>query len=325
VIASISPATLPRTNEAVDITITGTGFAANSQVFISGTQLIVRSANPTSIVATIPTGLLNTGVSPLQITVRTGTVSSAAFPVPVGEPAPVIMQLVNAASGDFAGFVSPGELATIRASNLPPAASPLLGAADAAGAFPTELGGVRVLVNGSPAAVLAVTSDQVNFAVPYRIAGQSQVQVAVEARGQLSPGVSATVSATTPGIFTRTGQGTGLAAAVNEDGLTNTPENPAATGSIILLYASGLGTVTPQPADGRITPADSQPRLDAPVEVRIGNVLAEVLYAGPAAGHIAGLTQLTVRAPAGVTGDNVPVTVAAGGQVSRPGVSIAIR
>jgi len=58
--------------------------------------------------------------------------------------------------------------------------------------------------------------------------------------------------------------------------------------------------------------------------VTIGGVSAQVLYAGGAPGQIAGLMQVNVVAPSGLSGA-VPVVLTVGGLPSQPGVTVAVR
>jgi uncharacterized protein (TIGR03437 family) len=75
-----------------------------------------------------------------------------------------------------------------------------------------------------------------------------------------------------------------------------TPDDPARPGEIVHVYGSGFGPVDPVPPLGE--PAASHPLsvLRDPVECRIQNQSAAVLFAGLAPGFI-GLFQLDVRIP----------------------------
>lgn len=108
-----------------------------------------------------------------------------------------------------------------------------------------------------------------------------------------------------PGIFT-TGNGTGQAAAVNEDGSLNSESNPAARGSIVTFYATGQGQ-------------------GAALTLKIGAYAAELLYAGPAPGF-PGLLQINARVPGGFLPPGTePVTLWAGSTASQDGVTVAVR
>ena len=109
-----------------------------------------------------------------------------------------------------------------------------------------------------------------------------------------------------PGIFT-IGNGTGQAAAVNEDGTLNSEANPVARGSIVSLYATGQG------------------QAPSGVSLKIGQYNADLLYAGPAPGF-PGLMQINARVPGGFLPPGVqPVVLSVGNAVSQGGVTIAVR
>jgi uncharacterized protein (TIGR03437 family) len=116
--------------------------------------------------------------------------------------------------------------------------------------------------------------------------------------------VSSQVVSAAPGLFTT---GTGQAAAVNEDGTLNSESNPAARGSIVLIYATGQGQAPNN------------------VSLKIGQYIAELLYAGPAPGF-PGLMQINAKVPGGFLPPGVqPVVLSVGSAVSQDGVTIAVR
>jgi uncharacterized protein (TIGR03437 family) len=63
----------------------------------------------------------------------------------------------------------------------------------------------------------------------------------------------------------------------------------------------------------------------APVEVRIGGVASQVVYAGAAPGLVAGVMQLHAVVPDGVDGGEVAVTVVIGGVESQGNVTVAVK
>jgi uncharacterized protein (TIGR03437 family) len=124
-------------------------------------------------------------------------------------------------------------------------------------------------------------------------------------------------------VFTANSSGRGQAAAVNQDGTQNGAANPAAAGSVLSLYATGEGQTLPAGLDGKLAAAPL-PQPVAAVTVAIGGVAAEVSYAGGAPGLIAGVMQVNVVVPAGVSG-TVPVVLTVGGVDSQDGVTVAVR
>jgi len=112
---------------------------------------------------------------------------------------------------------------------------------------------------------------------------------------------------------------------MNEDGSANSIDNPAAPGSTVVLYASGEGQTDPPGVDGQFA-ADTLPTPLLPVSMRIGGEDAIVISAAAAPGQAAGLLQLTVRVPDGLSaGDAVPAVLTVGFAFSQPGVTIAVK
>ena len=219
--------------------------------------------------------------------------------------------------------VAPGELVVIFGSRLGPATAsgPVIGSD---GLIAKSVSGVRVLFGGVAAPLLYVSDRQISAVVPYSVAGLQNVSVQVEYNGLRSAETSMRVIPAAPAIFTADSSGTGRGAIVNADNSFNGPDRPAARGSIVIFYATGLGVTTPGGVDGAIvrgtlgTPA-------APIRVTVGGMPAQVLYAGPAPGFVSGLMQFNITIPANAPAGDVPLLVEAGGQQSRPGVAVSVR
>ena len=173
------------------------------------------------------------------------------------------------------------------------------------------------------APVLFGRHNQINVVVPYEIAGERVTTVTVETGKGRSPGFGLTVEPTAPALFTSTGTGAGQAAALNEDGTLNSPDRPAAPGSVIVLYGTGEGVTEPASRTWSVA-AGPLPAPVTAIGVEIGGRAAPVLYAGPAPGF-AGLFQINARLPDDVTGDAVPVVVRAGQAASPANVTVSVR
>ena len=89
-----------------------------------------------------------------------------------------------------------------------------------------------------------------------------------------------------------------------------------------MIYATGGGQTNPATISGTVTTA-ATPLVDQ-VAVTVGGQPAQVLYAGNAGGEVAGVVQLNVQLPAGVTG-TVPVTVTIGTHPSQATVTMSIQ
>ena len=235
-------------------------------------------------------------------------------------PSAAITSVANSAS-NAAGAISPGEIITIFGSLLGPSTLVVNGP-NATGAYPTQVGGTTVSINGTAAPMIYASATQVAAVVPYEITG-STAQVTVQYHGAASSPASLAIAPSDPALFT-VGSGTGQAAVLNQDGSLNGPSHPAPIGTIIVLYATGEGQTSPPGMDGQVT-GTTLPKPGLPVKVLIGNQAADVLYAGEAPGEIAGVMQLNVTIPPGVQpGNSVPVVLQVGNASSPAGVAVAV-
>jgi len=240
-----------------------------------------------------------------------------------GDGSGAIAAVSNAASY-AADAVSPGELVTLFGINLGPATSATL-QLDSSGAVSSNLSATRVLFDGIPAAMIYAGNNQVSAVVPYELTNPT-TQVQAEYQGLASSPFSMTVLPAHPAIFTADSSGSGQAAALNQDGTVNFSANPAARGSVVVLYATGVGQTSPTGVDGSVTGSDSLPQPTLPVTVAIDGQAAQVLYAGAAPGMVAGVAQINVLIPDTVqSSDAVPVTLTVGKQVSQQSVTVAVR
>jgi uncharacterized protein (TIGR03437 family) len=232
---------------------------------------------------------------------------------------PAINAVTNAASF-LEGAVAPGEIITIFGSNLGP--SDLVGPRVAGGRLGAELADTRVLFDDEPAPLIYVSETQLSAIVPYRVANRERTSLRVERFGARSAARVLNVTPAAPGLFMI--GGTNQAAAVNQNGTVNSPDNAADRGSIISLYATGEGQTDPAGDDGKIA-VEPLPKPVLPVTVRIGGQVAEILYAGAAPQLPAGVIQINARIPENVEAGAVPVFVAVGAASSQEGATIAVK
>jgi uncharacterized protein (TIGR03437 family) len=151
--------------------------------------------------------------------------------VPTSTPYIYPTGILNAGSFvPFTAQLAPGEFISIFGANLSTttASDPNL---------PTGLGGVQVLVNGSPAAVRYVSPGQVNAVLPLGIdTGIASIQV-VNSFGT-SNTVTNYVGLSQPGIFN---SATSAPAIFHADGTIVSAANPAVAGEELAIYLTGLG------------------------------------------------------------------------------------
>jgi uncharacterized protein (TIGR03437 family) len=236
---------------------------------------------------------------------------------------PAISSVVNAASF-LEGAVAPGELVTIFGANLGPSAgAPSLLNGDLVA---NAIDGTQVTFGGIAAPLLFASSSQINAVVPFGVTG-STTQVQVLQQNQPIASTTVDVQPASPALFAFNASGGGQGAILNQDLTVNSRTNPAAPGSVVVLYGTGGGLTMPASMDGLLTPA-SQPYLVPmlPVSVSIDNKPAQVLYAGAAPGIVAGVIQINAVVPANAgaaTTDQVVVTI--GGFVSPTAITVTVQ
>ncbi len=256
-----------------------------------------------------------------KVYVPTGSNQIAVYGLSVGSnPAPVITAITNAAS--YAqGAISPGELVSIFGQNLGPAAL-ASGQWSANGSLSEQVAGTAVMFNGIAAPILFASSGQVAAIVPFEVSGAAQVTVTVGVNGVVSAPQTLPLAAAAPGIFSLNASGSGPGAILNADYSVNLPANPAARGSIIMIYATGGGATSGTNAAAKIAKAAA--KLTQSVTVMVGGQPAEVLYAGAAPGEVSGMVQVNAQLPPGISG-NVPVVVQVAGAPSQTTVTVSVQ
>jgi uncharacterized protein (TIGR03437 family) len=269
---------------------------------------------------------------------RGGTAHGSVFVVKVPKTQPVPDDsrpriswecVVNAASY-AGGAVAPGEIVTIFGRGMGPSElMPLRIGED--GRLATSLSGTRILFNGTPAPLVYVSATQSSAIVPYALAGSATAQIEVEHAGVRSEPLTMPVAASRPGIFTLNGTGKGQGAILNEDGSLNSPENPAALGSIVAIFVTGEGLVDPAVPDG-VMVRGAPPKPLLPVAVSLEDVFdpylyteVEVVHAAAVPESVAGLLQINVRLRGYGPGGNVPIHVRIGEGLAESGVTVAVR
>ncbi|HEU0124112.1 MAG TPA: hypothetical protein VFQ91_26505 [Bryobacteraceae bacterium] len=238
-------------------------------------------------------GTMSPGGRPM-LTLRTGS----AEVIEDRDPGVFAGCLTDSPSFQLTETVVPGGLVSIFGAGLGPqegAAFQLVN-----NRVPTTLGGTRVLVNGEPAPILYASHNQINTILPHNLAVGELATVQVERNGASHSipflrGVGAAVT-----LFRADGSPQRPAAALNEDGSVNTPENPARPGARVVLFGSGGGATNPLGTIGEIFPLVAGP-ASAPARVRSadGQILS-VEYLGAAPGLLTGVLQLNVVLPGAV-------------------------
>jgi uncharacterized protein (TIGR03437 family) len=304
----------------------------------SGTALTASGGLPpyTWSATSLPPGLTLAAIGAISGTPTTSGIWAPVFSVKdsLGNSAnvtlsieidsvPQVAGLQNA--GSFAsGAVAPGEIVVVYGSGIGPASLTLAQVDTTSGLLQTSVGGTVVQFNGIAAPLVYSSAGQVAAIVPFELAGLASAQLVVRFQGKGIAASTVQVVASAPSIFT-TGSGTGQASALNQDSTVNSPSNPAAAGSTIVLYLTGGGQTNPGSIDGQIVTSAPFPQPTLPVTVTIGGQQTTYAYAGAAPYEVAGVWQINAAIPQGVTGNAVPVSVQIGTTSTQTAVTIAVR
>jgi uncharacterized protein (TIGR03437 family) len=311
---------------------TGLGSGASSVVDADGLGNIYRTVDVSSLSASALTALQGLLANPSGFYINLHTTTNAGGAVrgqlgnALAKPAISTGGILNNASYNLAGTtVAPGSIAAIFGTDMTNGAlclstqgcSPRL----EAGKMATSMAGTTVAVNGVNAPIYYATPGQIGFQLPVDLAGSS-ASVVVSTEGQASAAQSVTIEPAAPGIFSTTGDGRGAGAITHANGSLVTATNPAARGETLVLYATGLGAVTPALGTGVLPTAVTQ-TLTEPT-LTVGGVGAQVAFAG-LSGCCAGLNQVNFVVPAGApTGGSVAVVLSVAAKQSNS-VTIAIQ
>ncbi len=232
--------------------------------------------------------------------VVTGVVS-----VPAGkQPAVPKNGAVGGASFTIGAPLAVGSIATLFGQNL---ASQTATAASLP--LSASLGGSSVTLNGIAAPLFYVSSTQINFFVPYELAGQTTATIAVSTSGGIVELAGVPIVPQSPGIFEL--DAAGDAAAVHLNGTVVSATAPASSGEVLELFATGLGPVSNVPSDGTAPPSGTLATDQIAPTVTIGGVNAPVSFAGLAPGFV-GLYQINVTVPSGLPAGPATVTISVG-------------
>jgi uncharacterized protein (TIGR03118 family) len=225
-------------------------------------------------------------------------------------PPAAVTSLSNGASAGAATAIAPGEVVLVNGGTIGPSPS-VSGTIPTSGSMATTLSTTTVTFNGTLAPILFASASQTGVVVPYEIAGSSTASVVVSYRGQTAAAFSIPVAASAPGLFTSAETGSGEVVAFNQDGSLNSTSNPAARGSVAVLFATGDGMEDPSGQDGVVNNYIIRAPV-LPVSATIGGQTAQVLFAGSAPGLLAGVLQVEVVVPTAASTGAQPVVLTIG-------------
>ena len=222
----------------------------------------------------------------------------------------VSLACVGNAATYFTMPVAPGEMVTLIGNGLGPVQG-LKTQLTPQSPYPTKVSGVEVTFNGTPAPLSWVQDSQINAIVPWSLTPGTNAQICALLNGAITNCLTWPVAQTAPAVFTVDGN---YAVAINQDGTINSAKNPAAIGSIVAVWATGLGPINPPQPDGAEvgTPLPGNElqagveawwlTLHPPFGASLGPEPVPVTYAGPAPYLVSGTSQVNFRIPANPAG-----------------------
>jgi uncharacterized protein (TIGR03437 family) len=264
----------------------------SSVTYVSGSGWLTLYTPTNENSATISVGAqaqsLSAGTYQANVVINAGNAGSATIPVTLTvQPAPqvtppasavTVTSVVNAATFADTPLVA-GSLATVMGSNL--------SGANVSAAF-----------NGAAATLLYTSATQINLQVPAGLGSDTAANLVVTVNGVSSAPVTVQLAPAWPAIFAH--------GVLNQDNQVNSASEPAPSGSILQIFATGIPagiTVTAQiGSQAGLTP----------------------LYFGPAP-SLPGVQQVNVAVPTGLTPQTTQLTLCAtvaGKQYCSPSYSL---
>ena len=200
------------------------------------------------------------------------------------------------------GPIAPGEIVALFGNGLGPQQG-MQTQATLQSPFPTQAANVEVTFDGKPAPLLWVQDAQINVVAPWSLTPGQTTQICASYNNVKTNCLTWPVAQAAPAVFTLDGV---YAAALNQDGTLNSADNPAAPGSIVSVFATGLGPITPPQADGTLV---GLPLPNNVLAVRVQAISGsgfpfgppivitpfDVTYAGPAPYLVAGVSQINFK------------------------------
>ena len=234
--------------------------------------------NATIGVRADPTSLAP-GTYNAMITIDAGPAAgSQSVPVvfQIGPSVPLVSLVANAANGNVTSLV-PGSFAAV---------------------YGTGLAGTNVSVSfdGAAATLTYTSATQINLLVPSSLGGKTSAMMLVSVDGRSGSPVNVNLASAAPAIFP--------SGVLNQDNSVNSINKPAARGSILQIFVTGLPLVSG-------------------ATVNISNRTLQSVYSGGAPG-VPGLQQVNVMLPADLTG-TAQLMVCTSGTICTPAFNVTIQ
>jgi uncharacterized protein (TIGR03437 family) len=238
--------------------------------------------------------------------------------------------VANAATFERSAAVAPGSMVAIFGTGLAGGLTRL----DSAPLSAT-IADVSVTFNGMTAPLQFVSENMISAQIPWQVLSDPTVagtaNVVVTRLGVQSQTVTVPIVPFAPAIH-RFHTWTTQAMVFNADGsltaaagaIDGVQSHPAVAGDTLLVYANGLGAVTPAISDGVSSPDTTRVTMATPT-VLIQGIAAKVQFSGLSP-KFPGMNLLSVIVPPGITaGDQVPIQIQMGSITTSAQLTIAVR
>lgn len=225
-----------------------------------------------------------------SVTSATGIKDSVQPRVQPGSWAAIYGSFLSAGTADWTGLVNNGRL-------------------------PTTVSGVSVTIGGKPAYIYFVSPKQINVVTPDVAAGVAPV--VVTANGVSTAPLSVRVGAAAPAFFQWGASKYAVTTRYPDNTNIGAPSigfAAAKPGDVLILWATGLGAVTPPQPAGELT--NGTHNVAAAVSVTLGDLSVPVIGAALSPG-LAGVYQIAVQLPADTPAGEVILKASTNG-VSSP-------
>jgi uncharacterized protein (TIGR03437 family) len=229
-----------------------------------------------------------------------GTGGSVLMPAPAS--APNLIGIENSAAVFASGTISAAEIITLYGYNIGPA-MPMF-AQISNNVVGSVLGGYQLLFNGAPAPLLYASANQINAVVPSSVAGNDTADMQLVTPQGTVDLTTLFIAPAQPAIFHD--PFSNIAAALNQDGTINSPNNPAHAGSIVSVWltGTGIGSVLPPPDGAVVEKCDSclfpQPPSVAYWYFGVTKPVPGLPYVGIAPGDVFGAAQINFVVPSDI-------------------------
>jgi uncharacterized protein (TIGR03437 family) len=158
-------------------------------------------------------------------------------------------------------------------------------------------------------------AQQINFQVPWELAGQASTIMQVFDNGALSAPIKVSVLTAQPGTFAYYVGQEQFGVVLHANFQLADMGHPVTGGETVLIYCTNLGAVSPTITDG--APGTGKELTVAQPSVTIGGTPATVSFSGLAPGFVA-LYQINVVIPQGLTAGNQQLVITVSGASSAP-------